>query len=398
MSGKILLIVSTLDTGGAQKVAAEISNMLDKHYEVEFLLNERDSVAFPHGGVVRTLGFRKEKNRTKIIYQTRVFLKRVVVLRKLKASNDYKAVISFLDSANVANILSGKKNTKIIVTIHSTLSQRRYDWKYRFIVIPLVSMIYGFADEVVAVSKGVENDLRYTLGYSKDNLRTIYNGFDTKEIRRRSNDSLTIEERSILNGSPIIISIGRLIPSKAQWHLIRAFPKVVEKYEDVRLLIVGDGELMTTLVELAEKIGMGERIFFTGFTDNPYRLLKRADVFVMTSTYEGLPTSMIEALIVGVPVVSTDFRSGAREILAPEVLKGQEKTDRIIKGNYGILTPLCDGVMRDSNDPLTPEEEMLAEGIKMMLECGSDYSGRFSEATERFEKDTIAREWISLIG
>ena len=170
---KLLLVVSSLSEGGAQRVASNLMVGLAREDHVDILLNDTEDITYPYKGRIFDLGFKAEADKGKLLYQLKVFCKRFYRLSSLKRKENYDAVISFLDSANIVNILTGKKNSKVVVTVHSKLSASGFDWRYKYIVFPLVRLLYDRADYVVAVSKGVEEDLRHKLGCSGKNLMTI---------------------------------------------------------------------------------------------------------------------------------------------------------------------------------------------------------------------------------
>src|SRR5699024_2398270 len=111
-----------------------------------------------------------------------------------------------------------------------------------------------------------------------------------------------------------IITAGRLVAEKDHATLLRSFAKI-DKQLNAHLIILGEGELETQLKQLAKTLGISERITFLGFKQNPYAYIKRADVFAVTSTTEGFGHVLVEALALGVPVVSTRCNPGAKEIL-----------------------------------------------------------------------------------
>lgn len=172
---KVLLVVSGLNTGGAQRVAANMSMGLPEDCEIDILVNDSDEICYSYKGHILDLGMKPQKDKSKLSYQGRVFIRRLLAIRKLKHTGDYDAVFSFLDGANIANILTGKKKCKTIVSIHSRLSASSFDWRYKYIVFPLIRLLYKYADSVVTVSKGVEKDLREKIGNNGNSVITIYN-------------------------------------------------------------------------------------------------------------------------------------------------------------------------------------------------------------------------------
>lgn len=174
-------------------------------------------------------------------------------------------------------------------------------------------------------------------------------------------------------------------------------------YDDgisVRLLILGDGELRPALVKQAEQLEISDRVWMPGFVDNPYKYMAQADVFVMPSLYEGFSNAILEALACGVPVISTDHETGAREILAPASEYRQKVKDRIDLGDYGILVPVCGGDMDFSSEQYLQGEILLADAIKMVL-TDSNLAKRYRQAAleraKQLDLKSVCKQWISVI-
>ena len=138
----------------------------------------------------------------------------------------------------------------------------------------------------------------------------------------------------------MIVTAGRLVDVKGYQHLIRAFAETQKQIRDAMLIIAGEGELEESLKELAKNCKIADSVFFAGFTKNLYRLVSKADAFVMTSLYEGFPNAMAEAVCLGIPCIATDFHAGAREILAPDIADSAVQIEEMTEVEYGILVPL----------------------------------------------------------
>lgn len=394
------MIVSTLNTGGAQKVLSNMVMNLPEDYEADILLNDTENIMYPYKGNLISLGFGSQADKLNLLYQLKVFLKRIAVLRKMKASGEYVAAISFLDSANIANIISGKRNCKTLVSVHNNLTESAVSWKYKYIVNPLVRIFYRRADKVITVSKGIEYDLIHNLKLSPENVETIYNGHDITRIRELAKEPLNEKEEGYFETGPVIATMGRFNYQKAQWHLIRALTEVKKSFPDIRLILQGEGELYPYLKKLAEECNLREHVIFAGFQKNPFKVLARCDAMVLPSRFEGFPNALIEALSLDVPCVSADFHSGAREILAPELPMEELEKSRIRKVQYGILVPVCDGRQYDGTVPLTKEEKLLAEAIVLMLsdkELQQQYRRKASEAVAHLDSETMVKKWLEVI-
>ena len=171
------------------------------------------------------------------------------------------------------------------------------------------------ADAVVAVSHGVAADTVDTLSLDAQRVHTIYNPKPLAEIRRLAEDAPDHPWFGD-GGPPIVLTVLRDAPQKDWKTLITSFGQVRHKLH-ARLAILGSlsEEYRARIVELAGSLGVAEDIAFLGFDENPYRYMRRASLFVLSSRWEGLPNVLIEALACGTPVVSTDAPYGPAEIL-----------------------------------------------------------------------------------
>jgi glycosyltransferase involved in cell wall biosynthesis len=220
-------------------------------------------------------------------------------------------------------------HTRLVISERNTLSSEieHYSSDIRFRWGPkLARLFYPFADSILAVSKGVADDLARVIRVSRQSIRVIYNPIVTPELKEKSHASL--EHPWFRAGeAPVILSVGRLTKQKDYPALIRAFAQI-RQARSVRLLILGEGEERAALEGLAREFGLEPDIGLPGYVPNPYPYMVRSSLFVLSSRWEGLPGVLIEALYCGVPLIATDCPSGPREILSD--------------GRYGRLVPIGD--------------------------------------------------------
>lgn len=240
-------------------------------------------------------------------------LKLLLLLRQKPTSNLISASFHANCISLIASIFS-KKSTKFIIADHPSLDSalkelsiiKRVLWK------TLILLLYPIANKHVAVSKGVASAMsKYgKIKYSKINI--IPNPVIAEDIFTEG--SVQIKHSFFNLKEPIILFVGRLSEEKDLTNLIYAFKRVQEKMAS-RLLIVGNGPDREKLQKLVDNENLNERVSFLGHQKNPYPYFAKSDLFVLSSTREGLPTVIIEALAFGLKIVSTDCQSGPREIL-----------------------------------------------------------------------------------
>ena len=207
---------------------------------------------------------------------------------------------------------------RVVATLHDVFRSRRLLHRAR--------SSYPFTDAAVGVSHGVAAQLREIPGISRDRIHTIYNPVVSADLERKALAPAGHPWLDEPNG-PVIVAIGRMKRVKGFSTLLAAFARLVSRRSS-RLIVLGEGRLRQNLLSLAKRLGVAEHVDFPGFVENPYAFLAKADLFVLSSRNEALPTVLIEAMACGCPVVSTDCPFGPREILE--------------NGRYGALVPVGD--------------------------------------------------------
>lgn len=396
MKKKVAFLISSLNTGGAQRAVSNIVTNFPEDWEIDLILNSKENIVYPYKGNIISLEMKEPKNRMSLIYQGKAFVKRFFMLRKLKKQNGYQAVISFLDSANVVNILTGKKYCKTIVSVRHRLSGEK-NWHYTLIVNNLVKLLYNKADKVVAISEGVRQDLIDNFNIKKEKVCTIYNCYNVKEIREKA--QMECAEISIEKDAFTIATMGRFIHLKGQWHLLRAFKEVLKEEPKAKLYILGEGELNSYLHKIVEELEMQEAVVFCGFLKNPFSLISKVKLFVFPSLGEGFGNALVEAMACGVPCIASDFKYGAREIMQDngDINRECEKMEFV---DYGILTPVCSDVHNEPKDKLELGEIELQRAI---LEIGKNqelekkYSEKAVERANYFSPWSTVDAWVSIV-
>lgn len=309
MNVDVALYLPSLGGGGAERVTVTLANGLaERGLSVDLVLV---SAKGPH--LVNV----SPKVRIVDLNAGRVLLSLLPLVGYLRRTHP-KAMLSALGHANIIAVIARKLamiDFTLLVAEHTNVAASRSETRLLMskVVYSLRGWAYLRADKVLAVSRGVANDLITLYSLPPDHVITVYNPVITSELMVRSKESLDcawFREGE----SPVILSVGRMIPAKDYSTLIRAFAKVRE-YVECRLVILGDGELRQDIEGLISDLELNEYVMLPGFVENPYAWMSRSSLFVLSSYREGLPTVLIEAMACGSPVISTDCPSGPSEIL-----------------------------------------------------------------------------------
>jgi len=403
VEGKVLLrlyfLINSLAGGGAEKVLVRLLHYLKP--EKLFLLEKDIAYQIEEEP---TLLSSHLKNTNPLL---KTFFIPVYAYRLAKNIGENSVVISFLERANFVNVFAKLyKKHKTVISVHT--DQVKGHVGFRKFNKLLVKLFYPRADLLIAVSEGVKKSL-ISLGIEEGKIKVIYNPFPIENIEELAKEDLK-EWKNVFE-SPVIITVGRLTKPKGQWYLLRVFKNLKEKHEDVKLAILGDGELKEYLVKLSEELGLRTfvwdrdsfsedfDVYFLGFQKNPFKFIARAKLFVFPSLWEGFGNVLVEAMACGVPVVSSDCRSGPREILAPNT-DVEYQTDKPEFAEYGVLMPTFEVKFKSAREPLEEKEKMWVEILNRMLMDQSlreEYSKKSKKRAEDFRMEAVIQKWMEVL-
>jgi N-acetylgalactosamine-N,N'-diacetylbacillosaminyl-diphospho-undecaprenol 4-alpha-N-acetylgalactosaminyltransferase len=322
----IVFIINSLEGGGAERILVDLLHHLQPHmtgYRAHLVLLDDCPERYPAPSFV-----------TKHVLGAGGSLSRSVArltgcLRRLSPV----ATISFLTRSNAASIAAAK------VLRHPCIVSERVHTSSHFsragtggrISKALIRLSYPLADHVVAVSEGVKSDLVANFGVRSNRVSVIYNPVDVKAIEAQGRAAPSVE----LPAS-FAVSVGRLVPNKNFSLLIEAYARSGITDD---LVILGEGPERPRLEELVAKLNLGGRVHLPGYAANPHAVVGRAAFFVSASNAEGFPNALVEAMVLGRPVLATDCDSGPLEILSPG---RAERIRARTSAPFGILVPTND--------------------------------------------------------
>ena len=308
-SKNLLIVIPVLRSGGAEKIAVMQSQLFQRDYSVfifTFHKNESNTL---------------EKNIISLNWSYNIWsviksmLLGPVLLRKFCKKNNIDIVISHMERSNyivaLSRILPGYQYRHYAV-VHNA----KYIKLLRHRL--LIKLLYNKINKIICVSRRIKHiiDKKYRL----KNVINIYNPIDLVEIEKKRSIPLTVEESKLFDTKKIsLINVGRLHIQKGQEFLIESFSIAVKKNNNLQLIILGDGPLRNKLETQVDNLNLNESIHFLGNQSNVFKYLNRADIFILSSLWEGFPGVLLEAMACKLPIISSDCDSGPREILAPQI-------------------------------------------------------------------------------
>ncbi len=318
----IAFLLPDLNGGGAQKMVINLANWFaHKGYKTDLVL-------FNATGPYQV--FVSEKVRVYDFEKKRTYHAISKLSDYLKTQNP-DVMFSALYHVNIIAILAKKAaktaKTKIVISErnHPTKRLNAEPFLKQKFWTGLISSLYPLSDKIIAISNGVAEDLNKIIGTKDSNkIETVYNPVVTDDFENKLYEAAT----SIFPDgcTTKIITSGRLVEQKDYPTLLKSFSLYLKHDPNAHLAILGDGHLSQEIQFLTATLDLENNITFAGFISNPLPLMASADLFVITSAWEGFCNVIVEALYCGLRIVSTDCPSGPAEILG--------------KGNYGYLAPV----------------------------------------------------------
>ncbi|WP_459893677.1 glycosyltransferase [Desulfothermus okinawensis] len=358
----VAIFIPSFGNGGADRMSLHLCRGLSQlNYNVDLIVQND----------VRQIK-KNHLNNTRIIYVSTLKKRRIKELVNYINTNLPKVILSTKggDSEAISARKLAKGKTKVVLRHGTTFSKRdsfRPFFK-RFISEIKLRRIFSRADLIIANSQGVANDIIKIANISEEKVKVIPNPTIDPEIFRLAQEKVN-HEWFLNKMEPIILGAGGFRKSKDFPTLIKAF-YLLQRDIPAKLVILGEGRQRKKMEKLISDLNIGNRVWLPGHQENPYKFMAKADLFVLSSLWEGCPNVLIEAMALGIPVVSTDCPSGPREILN--------------SGEYGMLVP-----------PGDPEE--LKKAIKLTLE--NPISGDIlSKAVGRYNIENSCKEYAKALG
>lgn len=366
----VLLMVPLLDQGGLERICALTAKLLKEKHNVTLVVFSTKNMLYDVSGVELIdldMGSRPGK-----IGKVINVCKRVSAVKKIKKQKQTEVTYSFGPTANLVNVLSRVKD-KIWVGIrgYGALADTK-----------TMKLFCRRADKVICCTEVMADDIRAQ--FAPKEAVCLYNPCDTEQIRELSKAEVEKEHEGFFEKhTKIIASMSRADDVKGFWHQIKAFSLIKKEEPNAGLLLVGDGDF-SEYKKLAKELEIEESVLFAGLQKNPFRYLKKADLYWLTSHTEGFPNSLIEAMATGVPAMAVNCKTGPAEILTEDYKQAGDQHG-IYEGEYGVLLPVLNSVKNLDATVIEEEERILAREALRVLKDEGQLKKRREKAMHRGE-------------
>jgi glycosyltransferase involved in cell wall biosynthesis len=363
---RVCFVLPSLNGGGAERAAVQVLNGLPAgKWERSMFLFERTGPYLADLDPSIDLKASPSPSRGD----------RWQALRHFVKDTNPQVVVAFLSFATTLSATRAAQTGARVVFNQQTpltafLTDADYEWRHgwrRTVFTATSRLTYSAADLVVATSNGVAEDLTSNFGVNPDVIQVIPNPVDIESVRSKAGESAAFDS----GDAPVIVAAGRLADAKNYPLLIDAVA-LLRQSTPARLFILGQGELEPALRKQIADRRLDHAITLLGFQQNPWKFIARADVFALSSHYEGFGNVLIEAMALGVPVVAT-ASAGTRDIV-----------------NHGV-----DGLLVEAHTA-----EALAAALRQVLENKDrrlEMSREAKAASQRFDAPRVIARYDAVL-
>ena len=364
----LIFLVPSLAGGGAERVATTLLPYLARHFDLTLALLE-DRRLYPVPADIRVAAFSgllgsQAAHVIRIPYH-------ISALARLIRRHRARVVLSFMEQANIINILASNITGHHVVISQRTNLRQQYENKGLLgkVTSKTSARLYPKADRIIAVSNGIKEIIVSDYKLDARRIAVIPNPVDIASVAE-----LSKKELSMALPSDYLLHVGRLsVKAKAHDILLNAFKKLHSGHPNLKLVLVGDGPDKRQIQVMVNDMDLAESVIPAGWQDNVYPFMAGAKVLILCSRYEGWPNVLVEAMACGCPVIATDCQTGPREILGDN--------------EYGLLVPV--------DDP-----EALAHSVEGLLTDESRrtyFQEQVRKRAQEFDLEQIGSKYVSLL-
>lgn len=377
MKKKVIFLIPTLAYGGSERVLSRISKLLVNDYDIKIIVFNNTSSNYDFSCEILPL-FKYKHFQISYLSFPYYFLKLSKILTKLHPD----LVVSFGNKANLLNVLIKVKSIKII-SIRGFRTIELHKGFLQFFKTLIIKFTFFKASFIYTVSKDISKYIKEKYSINDNKIFTIENGFNSSEIFELSHIIPNLNYYPFQDPTKKrIISVGTYRIEKGYWNLLKSFSYVLKKLPNVELVLMGSdpfnhkGELQ----KLSKILNIEKNVHLLDLQKNPYFFMRNSSIYALSSLNEGFPNSMVEAMILALPIVAVDCQTGPNEILNP--FNKKINGENFNKVKYGLLCPQMTR-SPDFSPLLSKQHKIFANAIVHLLESKSQFDLYSSKAYSR---------------
>ncbi|MGL6057067.1 MAG: glycosyltransferase [Culicoidibacterales bacterium] len=331
---KILFVTYSLAVGGTERVLVNLLDKIKDNYEIEIaiLINKTDMIGMVPKGIKVTPLFEDTQINPLTLVKIWAYSRNPKWIQELyrqKLAGDYDVEVAFSDWGGCPSFVAFSPNERAKKVAWLHFDAKVFDYKvYGFIPFERTMQLF---DQIVGVSNTAEESARKLFPSLSEKLSTIHNLMRVEDILAKATNEPSPFQAT--QATINVLAVGRMYPQKGFERLVQAHKKLIDQGFKYHLHFVGEGIEQKPLELAIKTAGLSEHTTFWGVQKNPYKFMKNADLFILSSRYEGLPTVCIEAFLCGTPIVSTKV-AGIYEIFKDQDvgLITENSTDGVYQG------------------------------------------------------------------
>lgn len=397
---KLMLISPMLHQGGFERVCITTARLMEPYFDVTIVIFNSANIAYDVEGLhIIDINMGVKKGKLKKILN---IVRRSLRVRQLKKNIKPDIAYSFGPTANMVNAFSktGREMVWLGLRNYTDIEETNK-----------IKLFVKLADLMICCSREIEKEIKNKFGFNKTAI--LYNLYDVERIRKEAYEEdpkMPFPECDKEGrGLRYLVSMGRDDDMKGFWHMIKVFYLVHQKIPESRLILMGAGNFMH-YKKLAEELKIAGDIYFAGMQKQPYKYLRKGEVYLLTSGNEGFPNALVEGMSLSLAPVSVNCKTGPAEILlkggdtslAEEQFEKQRENQKecVIYGDYGILVPAMDKERDLDPRHITEEEKAMAKVVAELMENREMLQKYRKAAVERagmFTYESYVRQFLELV-
>lgn len=379
---KVGMLVNSIGFGGNERSVVNVATAIGDRLDVTVITQEDCGNHYNYKGKVINMDTPCADTMLGKVFNS---IRRIIRFKKIVKDNHFDTVFIILPVSNPINYL--RLGCKKIVSCRDCGDLIKRTDKY--------IMMTKSSDLIVSNSEYQSDYLVKKAPRLSDKSKVIYNIIDIDRIGHLKSEEPDQVLEQFMQGHKCVISTGRFADAKGLNNLLKSFSLLSKRDDDVRLVMIGDGDLRDKIEKLIEDLNLNDKVILPGFLDNPFKYITRADVFVLPSFYEGFPNTLIEAMACGTPVIATDCPSGPAEILCGTAENGSTITE------YGVLLrPFVEQEATWNASDIRSDHREFADAMEKVLQdqnLAHTISENAYDRIKCFTAEKIAGDWIEIL-